>query len=90
MDQPPQVAERQASAGARDGVKGQGRTLGARAPLHALVRRRCPELSVTEPVTWQRLEDEATKATFLSQALDPVDEARSPEEWIARVGVPRE
>ena len=33
------VAERQASAGARDGVKGKGRTLAARAPLHALVRR---------------------------------------------------
>ena len=32
------AAERQASAGARDGVKGQGRTLAARAPLHALVR----------------------------------------------------
>ena len=35
---PTQAAERQASAGARDGVKGQGRTLAARAPLHALVR----------------------------------------------------
>ena len=34
------VAERQASAGARDGVKGKRRTLGARAPLHALVRAR--------------------------------------------------
>ena len=33
------AAERQASAGARDGVKGQGQTLAARAPLHALVRR---------------------------------------------------
>ena len=32
-----QGAERQASAGARDGVKGKGRTLGARALLHALV-----------------------------------------------------
>ena len=32
------AAQRQASAGARDGVKGKGRTLGARAPLHALVR----------------------------------------------------
>ena len=33
------VGQRQASAGARDGVKGQRRTLAARAPLHALVRR---------------------------------------------------
>ncbi len=32
--------ERQASAGARDGVKGKGRTLAARAPLHAIVRLR--------------------------------------------------
>ena len=32
-------AERQASAGARDGVKGQRRTPAARAPLHALVGR---------------------------------------------------
>ena len=31
------AAERQASAGARDGVKGNRRTLAARAPLHALV-----------------------------------------------------
>ena len=39
-------AERQASAGARDGVKGKGRTLAARAPLHALVspRRKCERL----------------------------------------------
>src|SRR5262249_61805893 len=37
---PPKAhAYRQASAGARDGVKGQSRTLAARAPLHALVRR---------------------------------------------------
>ena len=34
------VAERQASAGARDGVKGKRNDLGARAPLHALVRAR--------------------------------------------------
>ncbi len=34
------AAERQASAGARDGVKGKRRTLAARAPLHALVRLR--------------------------------------------------
>ena len=34
------VAERQASAGARDGVKGKRNGLAARAPLHALVRRR--------------------------------------------------
>ena len=33
------AAERQASAGAHDGVKGQRRTLAVRAPLHALVRR---------------------------------------------------
>ena len=33
-----QGAQRQASAGARDGVKGNRRTLAARAPLHALVR----------------------------------------------------
>ena len=33
------VAERQASAGARDGVKGQRRSLAARAPLDAPVRR---------------------------------------------------
>ena len=39
------VAERQASAGARDGVKGHGRTLGARAPLHAIVRRSLREKS---------------------------------------------
>ena len=32
------VAERQASAGARDGVKGKRNDLAARAPLHALVR----------------------------------------------------
>jgi len=31
-------AERQASAGARDGVKGKRNDLAARAPLHALVR----------------------------------------------------
>ena len=31
-------AERQASAGARDGVKGKRNDLDARAPLHALVR----------------------------------------------------
>ena len=36
---PARSAERQASAGARDGVKGKGGTLGARAPLHALVGR---------------------------------------------------
>ena len=35
------VAERQASAGARDGVKGKRNDLAARAPLHALVRWRC-------------------------------------------------
>ncbi len=35
-----EAAQRQASAGARDGVKGQRRTLAARAPLHALVRLR--------------------------------------------------
>ena len=34
------AAERQASAGARDGVKGNRRTLAARAPLHAPVGRR--------------------------------------------------
>ncbi len=34
------VAERQASAGARDGVKAKRNDLGARAPLHALVGRR--------------------------------------------------
>ena len=45
-DPPPEVtvatvvAERQASAGARDGVKGKRNDLAARAPLHALVRRR--------------------------------------------------
>ena len=33
------AAERQASAGAHDGVKGERRTLAVRAPLHALVRR---------------------------------------------------
>ena len=33
------VAERQASAGARDGVKGKRNDLAARAPLHALVSR---------------------------------------------------
>ena len=38
-DQSPQVAERQASAGARDGVKGKRNDLAARAPLHAIVRR---------------------------------------------------
>ena len=36
-----QAAERQASAGARDGVKGKRSDLAARAPLHALVRPRC-------------------------------------------------
>ena len=35
------VAERQASAGARDGVKGKRSDLAARAPLHALVGWRC-------------------------------------------------
>ena len=40
VDQSPQVAERQASAGARDGVKGKRNDLAARAPLHALVGRR--------------------------------------------------
>ena len=35
---PTVVAERQASAGARDGVKGKRNDLAARAPLHALVR----------------------------------------------------
>ncbi len=34
-------AERQASAGARDGVKAKRNDLAARAPLHALVRRVC-------------------------------------------------
>ena len=34
------VAERQASAGARDGVKGNRRSPAARAPLHALVMLR--------------------------------------------------
>ena len=34
------VAERQASAGARDGVKGKRPSPAARAPLHALVSRR--------------------------------------------------
>ena len=34
-----EAAERQASAGARDGVKGKRSDLAARAPLHALVRR---------------------------------------------------
>ena len=38
MDQPLQVAERQASAGTRDGVKGRPTCLAARAPLHAIVR----------------------------------------------------
>ena len=42
------VAERQASAGARDGVKGQRRTLAARAPLHALVRPRTRLGSIVE------------------------------------------
>ena len=36
---PTVVAERQASAGARDGVKGKRNDLAARAPLHALVGR---------------------------------------------------
>ena len=40
------VAERQASAGARDGVKGKRNDLAARAPLHALVRR--PEIVTRE------------------------------------------
>ena len=35
-----QAAQRQASAGARDGVKEKRNDLGARAPLHALVGRR--------------------------------------------------
>ena len=35
-----QAAERHASAGARDGVKGNRRSLAARAPLHAIVRPR--------------------------------------------------
>ena len=35
-----QAAERQASAGARDGVKGNRRSPAARAPLHALVMLR--------------------------------------------------
>ena len=39
------VAERQASAGARDGVKGKRNDLAARAPLHALVR----------PLLWRAL-----------------------------------
>ena len=73
------VAERQASAGARDGVKGRRNDLAARAPLHALVRRRCSAVSVTLPVTWQRLEDESPKATLVSQAFDAVDEARLPK-----------
>ena len=44
-DPPPEVtvatvvAERQASAGAHEGVKGQRRSLAVRAPLHAIVRR---------------------------------------------------
>jgi len=37
------AAQRQASAGARDGVKGERRTLAVRAPLHALVRLPSPE-----------------------------------------------
>jgi|CXWL01.1.fsa_nt_gi hypothetical protein len=41
---PAQAVERQASAGARDGVKGKRNDLGARAPLHALVR--CRSLNV--------------------------------------------
>ena len=36
-----EAAERQASAGARNGVKGKRNDLAARAPLHALVRRHC-------------------------------------------------
>ena len=46
-DPPPEVtvatvvAERQASAGARDGVKAKRTDLAARAPLHAIVRRHC-------------------------------------------------
>jgi hypothetical protein len=41
------VAERQASAGARDGVKGKRNDLAARAPLHALVSRR--SMGATQP-----------------------------------------
>ncbi len=37
------AAQRQASAGARDGVKGKRNDLAARAPLHALVRRQRAE-----------------------------------------------
>ena len=36
----PEAAQRQASAGARDGVKGRRNDHAARAPLHGLVRRR--------------------------------------------------
>ena len=51
------VAERQASAGAHDGVKGQRRTLAVRAPLHAIVRRSSLEWPGTceEPAEGERV-----------------------------------
>ncbi len=60
------VAQRQASAGARDGVKGKGRTLGARAPLHALVRR--------------RLQDKAQLPPYIEEnpSIPPISSASAP------------
>ncbi len=61
-----QDAERQASAGAHDGVKGQRRTLAVRAPLHAIVRRS----SLGWPCTCEeRAEGERVRAG--SERTDP-------------------
>ncbi len=57
-----QAAERQASAGARDGVKGKRKDLGARAPLHALVRRLSPAWSRTALDETERAPADATTA----------------------------
>jgi hypothetical protein len=55
------AAERQASAGAHDGVKGQRRTLAVRAPLHAIVRRSSLEWPGTceEPAEGERVKAES-------------------------------
>ena len=49
------VAERQASAGARGGVKGKRNDLAARAPLHAIVRR--PSLEKASLRPWRNRSD---------------------------------
>ena len=51
------AAERQASAGARDGVKGKRNDLAARAPLHAIVRRRSARAIQPQVTTFIREEN---------------------------------